>query len=43
MREIFLRAAAVRGFWGHFLPLDLRVKHKAPRGEDALARMTRKR
>ena len=23
VREIFLRVAAVRGFWGYFLPLDL--------------------
>jgi putative membrane protein len=23
VREVFLRVAAVRGFWGYFLPLDL--------------------
>jgi putative membrane protein len=23
IREVFLRVAAVRGFWGYFLPLDL--------------------
>jgi len=25
MREIFLRVVNVRGFWGYFLPLDLRM------------------
>jgi putative membrane protein len=29
VREIFLRVAAVRGFWGYFLPLDLTMSTSA--------------
>lgn len=29
VREMFLRVAAVRGFWGYFLPLDLTVSTSA--------------
>ena len=28
IREVFLRIANVRGFWGYFLPLDLRCRHR---------------